>query len=249
MDIGNQVIIKKLNFYDLSWSNLTLVLSNLLPIFGILFFNWNIYIVLMVYFTETFIAGFFAMAKIALARKDYFPIPEASQVSMFDTQVDDAINFIPKYILVLKFLGWHILITLVASLFCLLVFTQNFSVLYTFLPSMLFPAIGFIISFSISFKKNYLDRKEFLYSSSRDIYRRHLLRFFLIFGSPFLAVSIIGWVAKILAHYNLVQLAEGIQNDIVYGKTTAIVLTLIVTCIDLYRHIREHMGIAELSDG
>ena len=239
-------IEKKVASRQFTISQISLLLSNMVPVFGILFFGWNTYIVLMVYFVETFIAGIFAAAKIALAQKDYNPIPVATEVSLFDAEADDAVNFIPKPTLVMKFLGWHILVTLIVSAFCLFIFEPKLSDWWPYLPTLIYPAIGFTISFAISFKKNYLDKQEFLRASAQDIYRSQLLRFILIFGTPVLAVFAINGLSRIFAHYGFIDLANTLQSHFVYSKTTGIILILIITTIDYYRHIREHKGLANI---
>jgi hypothetical protein len=230
------------------FSQITLILSNLLPIFGIWLWSWDVSTIIMVYLAETFIAGLFAAAKIALAQKDYDPIPLVSGVPMISEEADEAINFMPKTTAVAKFLGAHILITAVASIFCLLFFMPNLVNLVPKLQLLIAPAIGFTISFAVSFKQNYLGQGEYLRTSARDIFRRHLTRFCLIFGSPLVAVLIIEGLGHLSTYYGSANLAESLNNNLIYGKATGIALIGLVTLVDYFRHIFEHRDLAELED-
>jgi hypothetical protein len=230
------------------FSQITLILSNLLPIFGIWLWSWDVSTIIMVYLVETFIAGLFAAAKIALAQKDYDPIPLVSGVPMISEEADEAINFMPKTTAVMKFLGAHILITAVAGIFCLLFFVPNLANLIPKLRLLIAPTIGFTISFTVSFKQNYLGQSEYLRTSARDIFRRHLTRFCLIFGSPLIGVLIIEGLSHLSTRYGYANLATSVNNNLIYGKTTGIVLIVLVTLVDYFRHIFEHRDLAELED-
>lgn len=235
-------------FTRIPFSKIALVAVNFLPILGILFWNWNTYIILLLYFIETFVAGFFAAAKIYLAKKDYYPIPGAADISMLSADADLAINYMPKIVSVFKFLGAHILITVVVSLFCFFFFPIKIPNLSPFLLSLEISAVGFIISFSISFKRNYLNKYEYLRTSPRDIFRRHILRLVMIFVSPLLAILAIHGIANTLDHYGFTSAAGSLTNDFIYNKTTAIVLIILVTIVDYIRHILEHKSLEEFVD-
>ena len=243
-----QIINKPPKITEIPFSKIALVLSNILPIVGILFFNWNTALILLIYFTETFIVGFFAAAKIALAQKDYYPISSASTVPIISEEADEAINYMPKMAAVFKFLGGHILITSIAILIGLFAFGQKVEDFVPQLYSLIVPAIGFTISFSISFKQNYLDKQEYLRTSARDIFRRHLTRFCLIFISPVLAVVLVEFLAQTLANHGFADLGASIRNNISYGKATGIILIGLVTLVDYCRHIFEHRDLAEVED-
>lgn len=49
-----------------------LVLANLVPVVGVLFWNWEVFIILLLYCTETFIIGLYNFFKILLARKSHW---------------------------------------------------------------------------------------------------------------------------------------------------------------------------------
>jgi len=50
----------------------SLILSNLIPLIGVLFFGWDVSTILILYWSENVIIGFYNIFKMAMARGAFF---------------------------------------------------------------------------------------------------------------------------------------------------------------------------------
>lgn len=196
--------------FDLS--SIFLLLANIFPIFGVLFFNFDLAQILLLYWAESGIIGFYTLFKIiVLVKKTNSFTPRLAGLA-----------FIPVFIV-------HFGIFMIVHLFILLslIKTQNWGdAESTFTSNLLagLPIVALInlfISHGVSFFRNFLGNKEYLEENSDGKvmlapYKRIILMHLTILFGAFLA----GY----------------------YKSSMPILVLLIVlkTAVDLFGHYKSH---------
>lgn len=204
---------------------LLLVAVNLIPLFGVLLFGWSLFSILILYWVENGIVGFFNVFKIALARQ---PISEDSRFTVNGRRVDH-----PKAFLVPFFILHYGIFWVVHGVFVILAFGIFGGMLFS--ARKVEPFVGFwdfdergvmiavaalFLSHGVSFVVNYLGRREYEEVSPDEQmmqpYSRVFVLHFTILGGGFLAAYLGTPLASL------------------------VVMVLFKICLDIRAHLREH---------
>jgi len=168
-----------------------LVAANLIPLVGILFFDWSLFSVMFLYWLENVVIGFYNVLKMAKATGT-----EGNTV---------LVNGRPKHGKgpVISFFIMHFgIFTLVHGVFVFILFgSADFSLI-----GLLIAFLSLIISHGISYKTNFLDSKEYLKTSAGKLmavpYGRVMVMHFIVVLSGFFvqgnSEGMVGVVAVIL---------------------------------------------------
>lgn len=127
-------------------SSLILLLVNLVPLYGVAYLDWNIFSVMFLYWTESFIIGFFTFFKIRLAQGTGSINADGSRVA----NVPDAI--LPTFFLMHYGIFMFVHLGFVFAWFWPPIFDLGLLVAF----------ISMFISHGLSFSLNFLGNKEFL---------------------------------------------------------------------------------------
>ena len=158
----------------------SLIIANLIPLCGVLFFGWSLFTIVFLYWLENGIIGFFNLFKMA----------KAEGLDMGKLEVDaNALWKILRPFPMLFFLVHFGIFTLVQGIFVFAVFgPADISLADTALF-----LIGAILSHAVSFRTNYLGRNEYKRVSPFGLmtapYRRVLVMQATILAGGFLAQS------------------------------------------------------------
>jgi len=213
--IENNSLKKSIN----NWPIVILVISNLFPLFGIFFLNWSITPILILYWAENVVIGFYNIFKILKA--------EAKESGPRITGFQLAIDSFPKLLWPIKiaiafFFAFHFGIFMIGHGFFLYAFLKmgtlpsfSFS-FYEFI----FPVILLFISHGISYKQNFIDKQEYKNTSSYDQ-----------MNQPYSRMAIM----------HMVIMALGISFSFLGSPKYALILLIgLKIYIDLKSHLKEH---------
>lgn len=185
-------------------SVIALILSNSIPLIGVFFWQWNLFNIVLIYWLETGVMGFYNIFKIRMAKlADEKPITISSAVKPYRSGIHRELNFedsdwgkeavLPTKYYPLVFMA-KLLFLMAANgilvyfifyfvpLFHQFGFTQkNFeSPAIIPFPDLMFSMILLFISHGVSFFYNYVWRKEYLYTSPSRQMAIYDERFFII---------------------------------------------------------------------
>lgn len=194
-----------------SGSKIALLLSNFVPIFGVVFLNWDVNSIIFLYWLETLVILTFSIIKIKKAQGD----PSLDQQANV-TINGISINRLNKKILVkLSIINNGIFILIYLGIIIAIFGLPKIS-----LYSVYITLLSMIISHYVSYKINYIGKEEFLKISPSRVY--------LIPESRM-------WIISIVAMFG------GLFAKMTGGNTVALILMIILkTSADLYSHVKEH---------
>lgn len=145
-------------------SIILLVLSNLIPVVGVIFWHWSIFPIVYIYFLETIVIGIYGFIKILMAQGVDYTIERGFVADILLSQFFPGLNSGSSKLAVLGayFICLIFYITLLFIL-CLVVLTpRNFAQSW---ESSYFIAIaGFIVSHGVSFWQNFIKNKEYVFA-------------------------------------------------------------------------------------
>jgi hypothetical protein len=176
------VVETKRSLKKFSNSEKSLILINLIPLFGVLFFNWSVTTILLIYWTESLVIGFFSILKIfyytPLKKTDEAPLPMRIFISAFFTFHYGG------------FMMGHLIFIFAITFFGKGV--TPYSALLPIIKDSIIPVISsflfLAISHTISFNQNFIKNKEYTKTKKRENvmvapYKRiFLMQIVLIFG-------------------------------------------------------------------
>ena len=203
---------------------LLLVVVNLIPLFGVLFFGWSLFSIMLLYWLENGIIGFFNIFKIALARA---PSSRGSGFTINRRPVSPS----NKELRIIFFIFHYGLFWTVHGIFVLVFFGLSSS-------SGLFSGIGLrgvaiaaaalFLSHGVSFFVNFLGKQEYLTVSPDQQ-----------MTEPYSRVVVL----------HVTILVGGFFADSLGAPLAALILlVLLKTVIDLLAHLKEHRK-AEMRSG
>ena len=180
--------IKYLRYRSLAF----LVAANLIPLFGVLFFQWDVKGVILLYWLENIIIGFFNVIKIMLLDDD-------KSNHLYNIKSNLFISFIYKILRAFIFLVHYLPFLLVHGLFLIFLlkligsFEINSLSLKLLISTLIFPFIVLLLSHAFSFVDNYIFKKEYVKANYGALmiqpYRRiAIMHVLIIFGSFVLAI-------------------------------------------------------------
>jgi hypothetical protein len=142
-------------------STYLLILANSIPLFGVIFFGWNLFSILVLYWSENLVIGFYNIFRIMLAEgKSPRKIPSKN------TQGASKFFLVPFFIVHYGgfTLGHGVF---VFALFGSMVLGPNLGLN---LSGILFGVLGLFISHGFSFFDNFLGKKEYLQISPQSAF-------------------------------------------------------------------------------
>lgn len=155
---------------------ISLLVSNSIPLIGVLFFNWDLFSIFFLYWLETAVIGIYAIPKAYKASKPYpyqgynrkteYPLDKvvahlSKSKSVFRfliTPIDEMFGILPLYLLQL---GFYLFVLLLAVLFFFkphVELTALYGIAY----------ISLLISHGISYKYTYLDMRMYEQTSKHE---------------------------------------------------------------------------------
>lgn len=207
---------------------ISLVCINLLPLAGVLFFGWDVTNLVLLYWAENLVVGFYNILKMLMAQKGKLsgPVGKIFQCLFFTFHYGAFCGAHGFFLLTFFKLGnlgslgnisenWPGPLVFIGLLVAVLVeLKQQFG------TEMLFPIIGLFISHGVSFYENYLQKQEYLRFSVKELmnqpYRRIVaLHLAIIFGG--FGVMALGSPLPLL-----------------------VILVLLKIKFDVYLHFKEH---------
>jgi len=134
-------------------SSLSLILVNLVPIFGVVFWSWDAFSVIFLYWSETAIIGFFNVLKIKkISKKPLSPY---------------LVFFIVQYILFLFVYLFLITQIFKPNLESSTEYLEALGIVFKYLYTLLISFLFIFISHGLSFQYNFINKKEFLHADER----------------------------------------------------------------------------------
>ena len=219
-------------------SVIAIVSTNLIPLAGVIWFDWSLFSLLMSYWFQSITIGYFSMAKLKRVA-EFAPEPQNVRVIAFALQ--RAGHARPPEIIIREFKGVYIF-GLVASFIAIMIITGlneagglDRSFFYKTIPALIrefqgtfgtvaIGAISFLFHHTYSYFSNFIGKSEF----QRTTLRRQL-------EMPLGRVGTI-WGATFLAGVYTVALPFG------HLFMTLVIFVLLKTLIDVAAHIQEHTG-------
>jgi hypothetical protein len=223
------VTVRPLKEYVANIPLVVLVAANMIPVYGVLVFGWDAFYIVLLYWAENLIIGFYNILKIAFAKVEH-PILHIGKLFM-----------IPFFIIHYGgFVAVHGL--LIFSLFgkdqagramglgshhwpCLLVFVQMLLGVirhcWTTIPKDMKYVIGSLfLSHGVSFVRNYILAGEYLTAKPKDL-----------MGQPY---------SRIMVMHIAILAGAFISAAIGAPAGVLIVLIVLKTIIDVKLHLRQH---------
>ncbi len=222
----------------LSTSAIALVIANFVPLIGVLFFGWSLFLILFLYWTESAVIGFFNVLKMFTLAAAMKPKPEdyAGMKLQF-------IGQLPFFVLKIFSIGFFIfhygVFMLVHLVFIMALFSpwSPFTILSTqasgfeaTLPNLVFqilyPILFLFVSHGISYYFNFRKRGEYLVAS-----------FPALFGKPY---------ARIIVMHLVIILSGFIITFVGGGVIPLIIMVVVKTLFDLKAHEKERLKFTPL---
>jgi len=242
--IESEKVSKKIS---LNFSSVSLIISNCVPLFGVLFLGWNLFNILLLYWLESAVIGFFTILKMARV---------GGWTNIF---------MIPFFVFHFgAFMAGHFIF--IAAFFGASHFGPNFElpVLQVLVNNSLgttaFGLLSIFISHGISFLVNFIGKKEYLAGLQENQKTSQLVATTMESQAPPAAIpyilatnrflrnpSLLAAQKYMLAPYRriiIMQLTLIIGGFLIlpFGTPVAglIILVALKTLTDLYSHSREH---------
>ncbi len=193
-------------------SVISLIISNLIPIVGVIFWQWNITDIIFLYWIETLVMGVLNIPKIKKAQG----LPENDQKK--DIKINGVdINQFNKKGLIRFFLFTYIIFNIMHFILILVIFGLPSMTLY----SILIASLSIFISHYISYKTNFIGKNEYLNISPARVALQPESRILIVT----LVVMLGGFFTQKLFGGNFMAL---------------IILVTLKILVDLYSHTLEH---------
>lgn len=192
-------------------SSTVLVISNLIPLFGTLFYEWNAPQIIIAYWVENLVIGYFTMLKI--------PLSEGLTVANI-TLNDIHVSKIPKEKITTFFIMHYSIFCLAHGIMIYAFFLKEVSFNQIGLSSVLLMTTSIFISHLISYRTNFIEKREYLnISPSQQMIKPY---------------------SRIMIMHLVVILAGNIAENSGYALMSVVMLILLKTAVDLGSHILEH---------
>lgn len=143
-------IPKKSLHQRLRASILVLVTANLMPLLGVLAFGWNVTPIMIFYWSENLVVGFYNVLKMRLARGSV----AGSNTTLNGRTVQQS----DRWALIVFFIVHYGIFTLCHGIFVLVMFGAGFSAMFAELGLAL---LFLTVSHGVSFRRNFIGRGEY----------------------------------------------------------------------------------------
>ena len=188
---------------------IALLAVNFIPLYGVLFLNWDAFYIVLLYWAENIVVGFYNILKIAFAAVPH-PVVHLGKLFLipFFTIHYGGFTAVHGFFVLAIFDKADIKVMEGPAWPCFLVFVQMLGNLikqvYLIIPSQTKIAVlALFVSHGISFIYNYLLKREFAATNPRKLmsspYSRVVVMHIAILGSAFLVMAIGSPVALLLA--------------------------------------------------
>ena len=187
-------------------SVMALLIANLVPLLGAIFFGWDVFFVLFSYIVECMVIGIFNIIKLILVARWM------------------ALLYIPMFVILFYFV-----ILMPVAIIGGLYDNQHLGeeAFHRFLAALGVSGIGFAVSHGISFFRNYLSRKEYVGRSAEDQLIAPFKRIFLVVAAAFsgaflivmrqqpalLGIGILVWVGPLLVIAAIIRVAGWLKGE------------------------------------
>lgn len=194
-----------------NFSIISLITINLIPIFGVIFWDWNLFSILISYWSENIIIGFYNVLKMAKTEKAELNISEA---------LGEKQKLSSKKIINIAFFIFHYgFFTFVHGIF-LLTLSGIFGKSSIQISNIILMMFSFLVSHGISFYENYIGKEEYKKISLNKL-----------FSQPYTRI--------VLLHITIIAL--GFSVALLGSPIFALILLVVLkTGIDLLAHKKEH---------
>ena len=225
-------MIEKLSQLQKKPTSITLLLANLVPIIGVLFFDWDVFHIMLLYWSESAIIGFYTICKIITAgvyKKEFTISKPKGQPAMPTIK---GIGAIALYFFMSVFFTVHYGGFMFGHLFFIVaIFGPEgpFSVAGDFISwSLLIDTLKFVwigvialfISHGISFYKNYINGKEFTKANPQQL-----------MGIPYI---------RIVAMHITLIIGGGLIMVFGIPAIGLVLLIILKVIFDTKAHLKEH---------
>jgi len=192
----------------------SLIIVNLIPLFGVLFLSWNIFMVLFLYWTENLVIGFYTLLKMTQA--PFIRVKDLPKHEEFGKHNSTSIKSKPGLI---TFFIIHFSIFSLAHLFFLnTLFGNSVKLLFTYNIALVLFCL--FLSHGISFFTNFIGNKEYKRTD---------------------AVKIMTAPYKRLVVMHLTIIIGGIISKMFnYEGLMVVFLIILKIILDTISHIKEH---------
>lgn len=137
-------------------SGISIVLSGLYPLLGVMYYNWNIQTILFLYWFENIIAGFWNIQKMRRAE-----LPIANRT--FVTPNDREYSIKEKNMMIIVVFIFHFgIFTCVHGVFLKIAFLKSFELTTSLIPAIL----ATFVSYSFDYYFNFIKKKEYKFVSA-----------------------------------------------------------------------------------
>jgi len=192
-------------------SSISLIISNLVPLFGVIFLDWSIYPILIAYWIENVIIGYFTYIKIPLSMGTD---TDKTILSLFH------IPNMPEKMVINRFLRDYSFFCVVHGVLLFIFFFVGVKFQLSFFYSILLMVTFTFVSHLISYKSNFLGKKEYLSTSPRQ--------------------QMIMPYSRIMIMHLVVLMGGLVVEDRGYKLVTVAFLIILKTSVDLVSHLFEH---------
>lgn len=160
-------------------SSYLLIISNLIPLFGFIYWDWNFVTLILLYWLEIWVIVLFTIIKLLyfFLRKDQ--ISQNGQVKANKVIINLVLVFFMAAFLVALLVPFTFLFFMIHSTYqsgITGVEIDTFSDLFNSLKFMICPLTGFVISHLFSFIQNYVINQEYKKISIRKLYTKKIVR-------------------------------------------------------------------------
>ena len=221
------IIPTKFNIYKNNFPIIALVIADMIPLFGVFYYGWNAFTILLLYWSENLVVGFYNILRITFA--------QSSSTRQSLTKIISIPFFAFHYGAFCAVHGLFILVMFKSGsldfmdtqhdwwgpfVFIQLLIDVLIKVYQTLPENFVLPFLAMFISHGISFVDNYIRKEEYMYANVRQLmnlpYNRIIIMHITIIAGGFLLVLL---------------------DSPVY---LLVVLVLLKIIINLKLHIREH---------
>ncbi len=207
-------------------SSISLILVNLVPLFGAIFLGWDLTTLLIIYWSENIAIGFWNIFKLLKAprvndKNNKYHISFEDMTKEEIDRVNNSSNLAGiKLSYTLFFMVHYGLFTFVHGFFIFTTFLQSTTNFFTYLPGIFFAFILIFLSHGFSYYTNYLGKREYEETSLTELMIKPYKRIF-------------------ITHFVVILASIALQelND---TMLPALILIVIKTIGDLIFHTIEH---------
>lgn len=172
-------------------SSISLVIVNLIPLFGAIFLGWDLTTLLIIYWSENIAIGFWNVLKLMKAprindinNKYHFSVEEMEESKRNEMNKPENLSkFVTMF--TLFFIVHYGLFTFIHGVFIFTIGLQTSNNFLSYLPAVIFSFLLIFLSHGISYFLNFIGKKEYESTSASELmikpYKRIFTTHFVVF--------------------------------------------------------------------